>query len=144
MPSRMPRLVLVSGPSCVGKSPLKQALDHEFPELARTFRVPVLFHSRSPRPGERDGVDYHFRSREESLASRQRVVHEAAENAAHQPQEQTQAKSPRQCGQEHPGCCSKAQRGRGFSSAHSLQNSLGDAAGCRFSHVARELLPNCA
>src|SRR5690606_17422850 len=56
---------LVSGPSCVGKSPLKQALDHEFPELARTFRVPVLFHSRSPRPGERDGVDYHFRSREE-------------------------------------------------------------------------------
>lgn len=35
------------------------------PDLAVRLRPLVLFNSRAPRPGERDGVDYHFRRREE-------------------------------------------------------------------------------
>ncbi|MEZ4436732.1 MAG: hypothetical protein R3F65_30400 [bacterium] len=64
------RLVIVSGPSCAGKSPLKDALDREFPELARRFDSPVLHHSRDPRPHEVDGEDYHFRTREQIEALR--------------------------------------------------------------------------
>jgi guanylate kinase len=57
------RLVILSGPSCVGKSPLRTALAKFHPELWDRLETLVLFNSRSPRPGERDGVDYHFRSR---------------------------------------------------------------------------------
>lgn len=57
------RLVILSGPSCVGKSPLDKALARFFPELRSRLRAIVLYNSRQPRPGERDGVDYHFRSR---------------------------------------------------------------------------------
>jgi guanylate kinase len=58
------RLVILSGPSCVGKSPLDKALGRFFPELRDRLQAIVLYNSRQPRPGERDGVDYHFRSRE--------------------------------------------------------------------------------
>jgi guanylate kinase len=57
------RLVILSGPSCVGKSPLAKALARLFPELSQRLQPIVLFNSRAPRPGEADGVDYHFRSR---------------------------------------------------------------------------------
>jgi len=57
------RLVILSGPSCVGKSPLHKALGRQFPELAGHLVKLVLFNSRDPRPSERDGVDYHFRPR---------------------------------------------------------------------------------
>jgi len=57
------RLVILSGPSCVGKSPLDKALGRFYPELRRTLRKLVLYNSRAPRPGEADGVDYHFRTR---------------------------------------------------------------------------------
>jgi guanylate kinase len=57
------RLVILSGPSCVGKSPLFKALGKFYPELHRQFHKLVLVNSRAPRPGERDGVDYHFRTR---------------------------------------------------------------------------------
>src|SRR5918996_3770014 len=59
------RLVILSGPSCVGKSPLAKALARFYPELRKTLQPLVLYNSREPRPGEADGVDYHFRSREE-------------------------------------------------------------------------------
>ena len=59
----MPRLILLSGPSCVGKSPLAHALGQFYPALAETLVAPVLYTSRAARPGERDGVDYHFRPR---------------------------------------------------------------------------------
>ena len=59
------RLVILSGPSCVGKSPLARALARFYPELRKTLKLLVLYNSRAPRPGEMDGVDYHFRSREE-------------------------------------------------------------------------------
>jgi len=59
----MGRLVILAGPSCVGKSPLAKALARCYPELSRLLQPVVLYNSRTPRPGEADGVDYHFRSR---------------------------------------------------------------------------------
>jgi len=59
------RLVILSGPSCVGKSPLYKALGKFYPELHTQFHKLVLVNSRAPRPGERDGVDYHFRTRDQ-------------------------------------------------------------------------------
>src|SRR5215470_109313 len=70
------RLVIFSGPSCVGKSPLAKALARFHPGLSANLQPIVLFNSRSPRPGERDGEDYHFRAREqiETLRDRERYV----------------------------------------------------------------------
>jgi guanylate kinase len=62
---RIGRLVILSGPSCVGKSPLVKALAKFYPELQKTLQPLVLYNSRAARPGEIDGVDYHFRSREQ-------------------------------------------------------------------------------
>jgi guanylate kinase len=64
------RLVILSGPSCVGKSPLDKALGRFYPELRGTLRKLVLYNSRAPRPGEVDGVDYHFRLRSQVEALR--------------------------------------------------------------------------
>ena len=64
------RLVILSGPSCVGKSPLDKALARFYPELRQALRKLVLFNSRSPRPGEVDDVDYHFRTRSQIEALR--------------------------------------------------------------------------
>jgi guanylate kinase len=64
------KLVILSGPSCVGKSPLEKALAKFHPHLRRTLRKLVLYNSRSPRPGELDGVDYHFRTRSKVEALR--------------------------------------------------------------------------
>lgn len=61
----MARLVLLSGPSCVGKGPVVGALRRHHPELAAQLVPLVLHNSRAPRPGEVDGVDYLFRSRAE-------------------------------------------------------------------------------
>jgi guanylate kinase len=70
------RLIVLSGPSCVGKTPLARALNRFHPELSARLRRVVLFNSRSPRPGERDGDDYHFRVREqiETLRDGERYV----------------------------------------------------------------------
>lgn len=70
------RLVILSGPSCVGKSPLDKALGRLFSQLRQRLQRLVLYNSRTPRPGEIDGRDYHFRTREqvESLRSQQRYV----------------------------------------------------------------------
>jgi len=70
------RLVILSGPSCVGKSPLHKALGRFYPELSERLHKLVLYNSRSPRPGEVDGKDYHFRTREqvESLKSDDRYA----------------------------------------------------------------------
>ena len=70
------RLVIFSGPSCVGKSPLAKALARLHPGLYQSLQPLVLYNSRSARPGEMDGVDYHFRPRQEieSLRDRQEFV----------------------------------------------------------------------
>ncbi len=57
------RLVILSGPSCVGKTPLYKSLAKFHPELHQRLRRLVMWNSRRPRPGEVDGVDYHFRTR---------------------------------------------------------------------------------
>jgi guanylate kinase len=62
---RKGRLIILSGPSCVGKSPLANALARFYPELQKSLQPLVLYNSRDARPGEMDGVDYYFRSREE-------------------------------------------------------------------------------
>jgi len=69
------RLVILSGPSCVGKSPLAKALGRFHPDLSAKLPPIVLYNSRPPRPGERDGEDYHFRSREQIEALRDRERH---------------------------------------------------------------------
>ena len=45
-PSAAGRLVILSGPSCVGKSPLDRALARSHPDLHRTLQKVVLFNSR--------------------------------------------------------------------------------------------------
>jgi guanylate kinase len=56
----------------VGKGPLHAALKRLYPEIAAPLEPIVLYNSRSPRPGERDGVDYHFRQREQIEALREK------------------------------------------------------------------------
>lgn len=57
------RLIIFSGPSCVGKSPLAKTLARHYPELHNSMKPLVLYNSRAARPGEQDGTDYHFRTR---------------------------------------------------------------------------------
>ena len=59
------RLVIFSGPSCAGKSPLAKALARFYPELFNAMQPLVLYNSRAARPGETNGVDYYFRPRSE-------------------------------------------------------------------------------
>ncbi|PKC12253.1 guanylate kinase [Rhizophagus irregularis] len=56
------RPVVVSGPSGSGKSTLLKRLFQDYPDK---FGFSVSHTTRSPRPGEENGVQYHFTSREE-------------------------------------------------------------------------------
>lgn len=67
---RARRLVILSGPSCVGKSPLAEALAKHYRDLSDRLVPVCLYNSRPPRPGEVDGEDYHFRRREKIEALR--------------------------------------------------------------------------
>lgn len=49
-------LFILSGPSGVGKTVAAQQLLERIPELERV----ITFTTRPPRPGEENGVDYHF------------------------------------------------------------------------------------
>ena len=57
-------LIVISGPSGVGKSTLVKKAMEELPDL----RFSVSCTTRSPRPGEEDGKAYYFLSREEFAA----------------------------------------------------------------------------
>tara|TARA_B100000029_G_scaffold56230_2_gene50922 strand:+ start:262 stop:858 length:597 start_codon:yes stop_codon:yes gene_type:complete len=59
--SRQPVLLVLSGPSAVGKTTVAQRLLAECPNLTRM----VTCTTRAPREGEVDGVDYHFLSDKE-------------------------------------------------------------------------------
>ncbi|MBU5713897.1 guanylate kinase [Pseudomonas aeruginosa] len=61
-------LYIVSAPSGAGKTSLVEALLDAAPEV----RVSVSHTTRGMRPGEVDGVNYHFTSREEFLAMLER------------------------------------------------------------------------
>jgi guanylate kinase len=52
---------VITGPSGVGKGTLIRGLLERIPEL----ELSVSATTRPPRPGERDGVDYHFMTRQE-------------------------------------------------------------------------------
>lgn len=64
------RLIIVTGPSCIGKSPLDRALKRFYPEIRETMQKLVLFNDRSPRPGEMEGIDYYFRKKQQIEAFR--------------------------------------------------------------------------
>jgi guanylate kinase len=55
-PARQPRLTVLSGPSGVGKSTVVAHLRQSHPQIWLSVSVTT----RRPRPGERDGVQYHF------------------------------------------------------------------------------------
>jgi guanylate kinase len=55
------RVFVITGPSGVGKGTLIRGLMERLPEL----ELSVSATTRAPRPGEQDGVDYHFLTREE-------------------------------------------------------------------------------
>jgi guanylate kinase len=55
-------LIVLSGPSGVGKGTVRKAL-FEMPEQEFVYSVSMT--TRAPRPGEVDGVDYYFVSKEE-------------------------------------------------------------------------------
>ena len=57
-------LVVISGPSGVGKGTVRKAL-FEMPKHNLTYSVSMT--TRAKRPGEIDGIDYYFVSREEFL-----------------------------------------------------------------------------
>lgn len=61
----MSQFIILAGPSCVGKGPLCATLKVHRPDLAGDLQPLVLYNDRDPRPGECDGVDYHFRTRED-------------------------------------------------------------------------------
>ena len=75
----MGRLIVLSGPSCIGKGPLHAALKKLYPDVAESMRKVVLFNDRAPRPGEVDGVDYRFRSRKTIEGLRDRPGYKAME-----------------------------------------------------------------
>ncbi|HEX5191557.1 MAG TPA: guanylate kinase [Solirubrobacteraceae bacterium] len=51
-----PRVFVITGPSGVGKGTLIRLLQEQLPGLVLATSATT----REPRPGERDGVDYHF------------------------------------------------------------------------------------
>ena len=57
----MPRVFVITGPSGVGKGTLIRTLLERIPEL----ELSVSATTRKPRPGEEDGVAYHFLSDDE-------------------------------------------------------------------------------
>ena len=57
----LPILVVISGPSGVGKDTVIQ----ELRKLDRPWHFPVTATTRLPRPGEQDGKEYHFLARDE-------------------------------------------------------------------------------
>ncbi len=60
------RLFIVSGPSGTGKSSLCAALLQRCPNL----HLSISCTTRPPRPGEQDGREYHFLSRDEFIRQR--------------------------------------------------------------------------
>lgn len=54
------RLIVIAAPSGAGKTSLTRALIGRLQALGHQAAFSVSYTTRSPRPGEHDGVDYHF------------------------------------------------------------------------------------
>ena len=70
----MARVFVITGPSGVGKGTLIRGLMERVPKL----ELSVSATTRAPRPGEQDGIDYHFLTREqfdEKVANEEFVEH---------------------------------------------------------------------
>ncbi len=61
--SQRPLLLILSGPAGSGKTTLCDRLTADYPNISRV----VTTTTRTPRPGERDGCDYHFVTAEDFL-----------------------------------------------------------------------------
>lgn len=66
----MASVIVITGPSGVGKGTLIEALRERLPGLS----LAISATTRDPRPGERDGIDYHFLTPEQF----ERLVSEGA------------------------------------------------------------------
>lgn len=62
------RLFVITAPSGAGKTSLIDAVMQDDP----TLKLSVSYTTRGPRPGEKDGVDYHFVDKKTFLAMRER------------------------------------------------------------------------
>jgi guanylate kinase len=62
VPNDVAKLIVLSGPSGVGKSTVLRRLLDRYPDR---LRLSVSATTRPPRPGEKDGVDYYFLRPEE-------------------------------------------------------------------------------
>lgn len=65
------KLIIISGPSGSGKTTILHRLDSTFPSPPGPLRYSVSATTRAPRPGETDGVDYHFLSPADFAARRE-------------------------------------------------------------------------
>ncbi|MEN8720012.1 MAG: guanylate kinase [Oceanococcaceae bacterium] len=54
------QLLILSAPSGAGKTTLARALARRFAARGQALAFSVSYTTRAPRPGEADGVDYHF------------------------------------------------------------------------------------
>ena len=61
----MSKLVVISGPSGVGKGTVVKLLQEKYQEEGRKLYLSVSCTTRTPREGEREGVHYYFISEEE-------------------------------------------------------------------------------
>jgi guanylate kinase len=62
------RLFVITAPSGAGKTSLIDAVMRDDP----TLKISISYTTRHPRPGEKDGVDYHFVDKKTFLAMRER------------------------------------------------------------------------
>ena len=70
------RLIILTGPSCAGKTPLERSLRHLYPIIDKKLKRLVAYNSRAMRPVETEGIDYYFRSRGQiqQLAKQNKIV----------------------------------------------------------------------
>ena len=62
------KLFVITAPSGAGKTSLIDAVMRQDP----TLKISISYTTRNPRPGEKDGVDYHFVDKKTFLAMRER------------------------------------------------------------------------
>ena len=69
-------LIVLGGPSGVGKTPLEKSLRRLYPDISTNLKRLIAYNSRARRPVGTEGVDYYYRTREEirQLAETGRII----------------------------------------------------------------------